>query len=99
VLQWLSVSLSTKVGGVFGTIKDLGSTKIRLQAIAAAVLFPESKESPEVPHSILSFVKILHRIKPMKLPQLNSDSATLSLIENHNIFLCISLVSTATIWK
>jgi hypothetical protein len=52
VWQWLSVSLSTKAGVVFGSTKDLGTTKIPLQAIAAAVLFPQNKDSPEVFHSI-----------------------------------------------
>ncbi len=53
--QWLSVTMSTKLGGVFGTTKDLGSAKIPIQAIAAAVLFPQSKDSPEVFQSYFDF--------------------------------------------
>ena len=82
VWQWLSVTLSTKAGSVFGTTKDLGSTKIPLQAIAAAVLFPQNKDMPEVLHSIQCVVHAKFAVNHlMKSPPLHSDSVTVSLIE------------------
>ena len=43
-LQWISIKLSSRSTGVFGSSKELGIAKISVYSIAAAVLHPIQNE-------------------------------------------------------